>query len=289
MAAAEGIGAFWYYVLPIRRRVALENVHRALGQELCLQAQRRIVRRSMIHACMYAIEELRMPDMSLERSVAWVAREHIERIDRLLARQKGVIAVTAHLGNFELMGSSQTIRGYNISAILKDIHFAPAQAFWNQVRTQTRLGQIAPRKSKHTIVQALADNTIVAMLIDQHMAPHRSVVCQFFGQPAATSFAPVRFALETGAPILPLFIRRTEKPGHHIIHFEPEFELEHPHPNAQANLVHNTQRLNNILEGWIRTYPDQWLWLHKRWKVQDNPANSSVGAANPNTLSGDLP
>jgi KDO2-lipid IV(A) lauroyltransferase len=281
MAVARAVGLFWYYAVPIRRAVAHANVRRALGPKLSAQRRRQIVRRCFQNICMYAVEELRMPDMTAKRSMQLVTREHIERIDALLAQGKGVIAVTAHIGNFELMGSSQTVRGYNIDAILKDIAWPSAQAFWTRARSRTRLGQIKPRGSKEHIVRALAQNHIVAMLVDQHMARHRSVVCRFFGQWASTSPAPVRFAEQTGAPILPLYITRTAKAGHHVIHFGEPFVLEHPYTLATDNLRHNTQRLNDILEGWIRAYPEQWLWMHKRWKVQDDPTGWDIPDTSP--------
>lgn len=270
MAWARALGFIWFYCIPIRRKVALRNVTRALGDAVSPRRRRQIVRRCFANICMYAIEELRMPDMTQAVSVRLVTRAHIERVDALLAQGRGVIAVTAHIGNFELMGSSQTVRGYNIDAILKDIAWPSAQAFWTKTRSRTRLGQIKPRQSKDAIVAALGQNHIVAFLVDQHMARHRAVVCRFFGQLASTSPAPVRFAEQTGAPILPLYITRDKAPGHHTIHFGEPFVLEHPHKDATANLVHNTQRLNDILEGWIRAYPEQWLWMHKRWKVQDD-------------------
>jgi KDO2-lipid IV(A) lauroyltransferase len=278
MAVARGIAWLWYYCVPIRRQVALDNVARALGPHTDAAQRRKIVRQSFINICMYAVEELRMPTMTPAESAERVSRENIEHIDALLARGRGVIAVTAHVGNFELLGSSQTIRGYRISAILKDIAWPSAQRFWRQVRCVTHLGQIAPRKSKHAIVAALARNEIVAFLVDQHMAKHRAIVCRFFGQWAATSPAPVRFAQATGAAILPLFITRTERPGYHVIHFGEEFVLETVSSDPERNLRHNTQRLNDIIEGWIRAHPDQWLWMHKRWKVHDDPAGWNIPA-----------
>lgn len=271
MRLAVALGWVWFYLVPVRRRVAQKNVRRALGAQLGARRVRQIVRRSMVHTCMYAIEGLRMPGLTPEVSQALVAREGIERIDALLARGKGVVAVTAHLGNFDLLGTSQTVRGYKIHAILKDIHWRQGQAFWTAVREATGLGRIAPRKSRLDILRRLADGDIVAFLVDQHMARHRAVVCSFFGQLAATTPAPVRFAMASGAPILPLFIVREGPLGHHRIHFGHEFVLEQPNACAEANVWHNTERLNRLVEGWIRAYPEQWLWMHKRFKVHDDP------------------
>lgn len=276
MALGTALGRLWFYVLPVRRAVALRQVGWALGPQVGARERRRIVRTSFENLVKFVIEGLRTPILTAATSAQWVARENFAEMDRLLARGKGVVAVTAHVGNFDWLGTSQTVRGYRISAILKDIGWAQAARFWAQARRSTGLGHIAPRGSRDAIVAALGRNEIVAFLIDQHLAPYRSVVCQFFGRLAATTPAPVRFAMQTGAPILPLLILRTGKPGHHVIRMLPEFELQHPYDDAAANLQHNTQRLSDLVEGWVRAYPEQWLWVHRRWKVHERPQGYAV-------------
>ena len=276
MAVGTGIGRLWFFALPIRRATALRQVAWALGPKITPQRRRQIVRRSFENLVKFVIEGLRTPLWTQATSAQWVARKNFAEVDALLTRGKGVVAVTAHLGNFDLLGTSQTLRGYRISAILKDIGWAPAAAFWAQARASTGLGHIAPRGSRDAIVAALGRNEIVAFLVDQHLPPYRSVLCQFFGRLAATTPAPVRFAMQTGAPILPLFIVRAGLPGHHVIHMLPEFLLQFPHADAAANLAHNTQRLNDLVEAWVRAYPEQWLWVHRRWRAHERPQGWAI-------------
>lgn len=269
MALGHVLGALWYYCVPIRRRLAHRQVARALGPQVPAAERRRIVRQSFVNLVLMVIEGLRYPVLTARRSEAWVARRDIDRLDALLARGRGVIAVSIHLGNFELLGTSQSVRGYPISAIFKDMHAGGAAAFWQAQRRLLGLGQIPPRQAKDTIVERLRAGEVVAFLIDQHLAPHRSLVCSFFGRAAATTHAPVRFALQTGAPIMPLYIVRRGFWGRHEVVVLPEFELERPPGDEAACVAHNTQRLNDLVEGWVRAYPEQWLWAHKRWKVAD--------------------
>ena len=276
LAVARAVAWVWYYLIPLRRRVAHANVKRALGTRLTPAAQRRVVRRCFANLCMYAVEGLRMPLLTRALSEELVETIGMHHMDALLARGKGIVGVTAHLGNFDLLGTSQAVRGYPINAILKDIHWAPAQKLWDEVRTATGLKRIAPRRSKEDVKAALARNEVVAFLVDQHMAPFRSIVCTFFGQLASTSPAPVRFALETGAPMITAVTYRQDNGGHHIVIMEPEFILEMPYANQEANIRHNTERLNRKIEGWICDRPEQWLWLHKRWKVHDAPAGWDI-------------
>lgn len=270
MALGRAAGWIWYYLVPIRCALAKANVRLAFGKTISPGRRNQIVRASLAHMGMYVVEELRLPDLTKERSEALVTTFGLERIDALLARGQGVIAVTAHVGHFDLLGCSQAVRGYPVHAIVKDIASADGQRFWHAVRSQTRLGQIPPRRSKQLITSLLQENQIVAFLIDQHMPPHRAVIADFFQHEAATTPAPVRFAMATGAPIIPIVIvRHPTLHGHHCIHVEPEFLLEAPYGDVAANVLHNTNRLNRIVERWITTWPEQWLWLHRRWKVQD--------------------
>jgi KDO2-lipid IV(A) lauroyltransferase len=139
------------------------------------------------------------------------------------------------------------------------------------VRERAGLKTIPPRRSKDLIRDVLARNELMGFVNDQHTAKHRAIVCKFFGMWAATSPAPVRFALETGAPIIPVRLRRLDDRGHHRVEISEPLALEFPHSTDVDNLRHNVQRINDLFETWIRETPEQWLWLHKRWKVHDNP------------------
>ncbi|RYF09777.1 MAG: hypothetical protein EOO40_06305 [Deltaproteobacteria bacterium] len=268
---ADALAFVWYHLLPVRRAVASRNVARVFGDSLSAAQRRHIVRRSCVNLCYYGIEALRAPLLTEHSSAELVNNEQMRHVDAYLAAGRGVIAVTAHLGSFDLLGSSQAMRGYPVHALLKDIGWPAAARFWRRVRTQSGLGCIAPRQSARQILRLLRANQVVAFSIDQHLPAHRSIVCRFFGQWAATTPAPVRFAMQTGAPIVPIFIVREPQPGYHRIMVLPQLLLEQPYAEARRNVRHNTERLNRVIESMVVAYPTQWLWQHRRWKVQDNP------------------
>ena len=276
LALGRAIALAGYYLLPIRRGVARKNVRRALGKELSPAQRRRVVRGCYAQLGMYGAEVLRLPLLTPELSARLVRVVNNDGMYGLIGRGKGVIAVVAHIGNFELMAASQAIRGLPLAAVAKDIAWRPAQAFADQIRARANIRILPPRRSKDEIRASLGRGEVVAFAIDQHMAPHRAIVCEFFGQLASTSPAPVRFALETGAPIQPAVMYREGNSGHHVLTYEPEFRLELPYADRDANIRHNTERLNRLIEGWIRRDPEQWLWLHKRWKVHDAPAGWDI-------------
>lgn len=271
LAVGRAFGLVWYYLFPVRRAEALRNIRRVFGETLSPREQRRLLRRSLCHWGMYGIESLRLPLLTPELSHELIEVRGLEYLDAAGARGKGVIGVTAHMGSFDLLACGLAVRGINFAVIFKDIRWKPAHDFWFAIRRRTGIKVIAPRRSKDEIRAALSRNEKIGFVIDQHMARHRAIVCDFFGHLASTSPAAVRFAFETGAAIVPLYIRRADECGKHIITFEPILELEMPHPDVASNIRHNTERLNRRVEDWVTSAPEQWLWLHRRWKVHEHP------------------
>jgi KDO2-lipid IV(A) lauroyltransferase len=272
------VGLVWHYILPIRRPVARRNVARVFGAELSLRAQHRIVRRCFENICLLAVEAFRVPALTRAQSERLVERRNWHILDKVLQRGKGAIVVTGHMGNYYLAACAQAVRGVPINVIVKTLHWAPAQRFIYGDRERTGLKLIPTRGSRDVIRAALRRGEIVIFIIDQHMRPYHGIVCDFFGQLASTTPAPARFALETGAPIVPLWTYRKGRSGAHVLCVEPELVVQTPYADRDDNLRHNTERLNRVVESWIRQQPDQWLWLHRRWKVQDDPEGWTIPA-----------
>ena len=272
----RGIGLFWHYVIPIRRKTARDNVARVFGTELSQCAQRRIVQRCFENLGMFGIEAFRLPSLTQAQSERFMERTNWHILEEAQQRGKGVIVVTGHMGNYDLAACSQASRGVQISAIVKKIHWAPAHRFVFGARERTGLHLIYGKGAGYHIRDALKRGEIVVLVIDQHMVSSRGIVCTFFGQLASTTPAPARFALESGAPIIPMWTYRKGRSGAHVLCIEPEVVMETPHGDRDANIRHNTERLNRVIEGWVRQCPEQWLWLHRRWKVHDDPEGWSI-------------
>lgn len=270
LAVGRFFGWFWYWILPVGRAAADRNLRNAYRGELNRFQRRRIVRRCMDIQAIGGVELLRAVEYTREQSLKYIHQTGMEHVDRALEQGKGCIVVTSHVGSIDLMAYSQTILGFPIHGVVKNIQWKPAQAFVRAVREHTGLGMISPRGSRDVIRQTLANNEIVAMIIDQHANRYRGIVCEFFGMLASTSPAPARFHFETGAPVVTAVMYRRGNTSHFDMTVEP-FEMERPHGELELDIRHNTERLNAIIEGWIRKDPGQWLWLHKRWKVQDSP------------------
>lgn len=217
------------------------------------------------------MEVLRAPIMTEALSIELVERQGFEHIEAAVARGEGLIGVLVHMANVDMLAFSQAIRGLPLHGVLREIKGKSAQKFITRVRKRTGIQLISPRRSADRIRQVLADNGMVGLIVDQHMPKHRGIVCEFFNMLTSTSPAPARFGFETGTTILPIVLFRKGMTGKFVVRVDPPFELETPYDDLKENIRHNTERLNRIVEGWIREAPEQWFWVHRRWKVQDAP------------------
>lgn len=282
LAFGRLLGFIWYYIVPVRKKVAMDNIRRALGNDISEKERKRIIRSFFSNFCMSAIEILRTPHMSLSENEELVKIEGWEHMEQALERGKGVILFATHIDNVDLGGCSMAMRGAPISVVVKKMGKS-AERFISSVRENTGVTLIPGKNSKHYIKELLAENKIVTIVADQHLSKRRAIACKFFGQWAATTPAPSRFAFETGAALVPAVINRQGKTGYHQIRVSPAFDLETPYNDQDRNIRHNTERLNRIIEQWIREAPDQWWWVHKRWKVQDNPEGWDIPEESPST------
>lgn len=264
------IGLIWYYLIPIRVRIAHDNMRRVFGNSLTKSQIRSMTRQCCQHMAMNILESFRLPILRQNLNSPRFEVEGLEQFESANQSGKGVCVVSLHIGNFELCIARMSCLGFPINIIYKDIHWKAAQEFWSLIRDTTGIKTIAPRRSKERIKEVLSQGEYVGFASDQHMPPHRAIACEFLGQLAATTPAAPRFALETGAKIaLAYTVRKKEDLTRHLIRFE-SFELETPFESDADNIRHNTQRLNDWMGAIIRAHPEQWLWHHKRFKIESS-------------------
>lgn len=186
-----------------------------------------------------------------------------EHFDAGLAKGRGVIAVTAHFANWELLGGWLAMSGYPGSVVARRIYYEPYDRELVAVRAKMRLETIYRDESPRRILRALRDNRVLGIVPDQDVDTVEGVFVDFFGRPAYTPTAPVRFAAASGAPLVPCFLIREE--GRYRIAIEPPIELVRT-GDKDKDLVTNTQKWVSLQEEYIRRYPHLWVWNHKRWK-----------------------
>ncbi len=259
-------GNLLYFVLKKRRRIALENLRLAFGTEKSDEERKAICRENFRHLGKTAIEFFRFPLLTFDNIWKEVTVEGGENLTQAFARGKGVIVFLPHFGNWELLalvyGALIPDRAKAIAFPVKNKHL---NTLVSKYREHLSLRLITRKDAVKETLRALKDNFAVGFFADQN-AGREGVFVDFFGKLASAVRGPVTLALKTDAPIL--FSMDVRQPDNrHRVLISPPVNLEIS-GNFEQDVQINTERLLKILEGHIRQHPDQWLWLHKRWKTQ---------------------
>ncbi|MDD5155393.1 MAG: lysophospholipid acyltransferase family protein [Candidatus Omnitrophica bacterium] len=262
---ARGIGSLGYRFAAKQRKIALDSLRIAFGQEKTAQELEQIARDCFILIAKSGVELIFLmdrPHLLRQR----VAIEGKANLDAGLSRGKGVILVSAHFGNFPLLMAKLSLEGYKIGGIMRYMRDARVEKIFLNKRQRLGIKTIysQPRNvCVETTIRSLRNNEVVFIPLDQNFGT-AGVYVDFFGKKAATATGPVVLAQRTGASIIPCFIIRQKDDSHKII-FEKAMELK-TGPGPQETVAGNIQTLTGIIESYIRRYPAEWGWIHKRWK-----------------------
>jgi KDO2-lipid IV(A) lauroyltransferase len=275
---ARGVGSL-AYLLGIRRRVALENL-RAAFPERTESELRRIARGAYRNLALGALEALTVNQLSDAALAQAVVTDDWAPIEAAYQAGRGLLVASAHFGSWELFAEVMSRRGHKLSAVVR-----PLRGAFNERLVESRrasgIGLIAPRGAIRESVKALRQGSAVAMLIDQAIAAKASAAVPFFGRLASTTLALSAAARRSGAPA---FVVMAAREGGRLRMF-----VEGPFPvpdtgDPRADLIAHTARLTSVIESYVRRYPEQWLWLHRRWKAtpqmamrSPTPTSKSVG------------
>jgi KDO2-lipid IV(A) lauroyltransferase len=207
---------------------------------------------------------------SLEQLEQFLVTHGYEHFEHAHNKGKGVIFLTCHLGAFDLQVTNMAMRGLNPNIIgtpLKDTRLN--ELLWSYRNAH---GAIAIERGKETfrMIKILKSGGSVALLIDQDTKV-KTVFVNFFGRPAATPVGATILALKTGAAIVPTYVHLADDGLQHM-HILPEIPMRIS-GDENDDVIYNTQVLTNFIEETIRKYPDQWVWMHERWKTQQGKVN----------------
>ena len=242
---------------------ACKHLKQSLGIEQPVVEQ--LVRSSFQNMGKNLMEFMQLPSMSAETIHQLVTLEGREHIDRALAQGRGAIVLTAHFGNWELLGASILANGYTIRGITRQLRSKRLETIVSSYREKVGWQGIDRDRSVREVLRCLKRNELIAILADVDTRT-RGIFVDFFGRPAYTPYSPVALALRTGAAILPTFIIRQPDDSHRAV-VEAPLALQQSGDKEQDLLV-NTQRFTKVIESYIRRYPEQWIWMHERWKTQ---------------------
>lgn len=269
-AFAAGISAMAYRIAGKQRKIAIDSLTIAFGQEKTRAEIEKIARDCFTDMAKSAAEIMFLMDRPslLKARIGMTGKENL---DAALAKGKGVILVSAHFGNFPLLLGKLSIEGYKIAAIMRVMRDERVEKMFAEMRRRLNIKTIysQPRRTcVEETLRSLRGSEVVFIPIDQNFGTG-GVFVDFFGTKAATAPGPVIIARRTGAVILPCFIVRQADDTHRII-FERPIALEEGR-TAEETVAINIQKLTGIIETYIRRYPAEWGWIHRRWKSKPKP------------------
>ena len=262
-------GRWLYHLVPYRRAVVLDNLRRVFGDAVAETDIRRLAQAYYAHYARFLGEFIRFPFMSQKRRQDWVRVENMEAPIRAHEKGKGILLLTGHFGNFEVstiagIGQFPQYRGL-LHFVRRPLNPPLLNNFVNRRFRRAGFGVLPKRGSLDNILDLLASGAIVVYVFDQHAGKGDGVTVDFFGHPAGTFKSLALLALTTGAPVVPVYSWR-EPDGRHVLRFEDEVPLiEHAEVGEAIRL--NTRAYNAALERMLVRHPEQWIWMHRRWKV----------------------
>jgi len=254
-----------YYVLRRERRKTLANLELALGKEKPPGERRRIAREVFVNLGRNMVELAFYPRIDGDNIGAFVKMEGREIVDRELGKGKGVIIITGHIGNWELIPTYFCAVGYRGGVVARRAYYEKYNRLLERLRRSKGFRVFYRDKSPKEILKTLRNNELVGVLADQDVRKLPGVFVEFFGRSAYTPAGPVLIAMKSGAPLVPVRIVR-EGRGHRIIVDEP-IRLRDS-GDRRADLVYNTELWSCRIEEYVRARPGQWVWMHRRWRTR---------------------
>lgn len=248
------------------RRQTIENLKNAFPEKENAEIER-IAKDVFSNLCKIAIELVNTYKLNKDNIDKWVIvdGEGFEKIDRVFSKGKGGIMLASHFGNWELISITFLLKGYPGTVIARRIYFDRYDRFINWIRTSKGVGVLYRDDSPKKMLRLLKQNKLIGILADQDVDSVDGIFVDFFGRPAYTPIAPVAFSLASGAPLIPCFMVREK--GRYKLIIEDPLEPEKK-SDKDETIRFNTERWSRIVESYIRKYPGQWVWMHKRWKTK---------------------
>jgi len=246
--------------LPRLRRVAMSNLAMALP-DLGRRAHRRIADGVFRSIARLLVTFARSPRLDRANIGGWIRYEGFEHFEEARKRGRGVLFATAHLGNWELSAFAHAWMAAPMYVVIRPLDNPKIDALVEQRRTLSGNRLIGKKEYARGILKALGNNEAVGILVDQNASLEEGTFVDFFGVPACAGTGFAKLAAHSGAAVIPGFALWIESERKYVLRFYPPLEIT-------GDTESDTRALHRQLEAVIREYPDQWLWIHRRWKTR---------------------
>ncbi len=231
--------------------------------------RRRILRASYVNLGRSGAEYVRLGGFFYRRLKNRVRYDRFEYWGEVPARHpgKGLLVLTAHFGNFELLTAAHAMHGYQISLVHHTQRFLAGDALMTFVRERAGVDQIRKHSAARAVLKALREGDLVGIPFDQNAKRSEAIFVPFFGEIAATASGLARLVAISGAPVMPVFIVREADRRTHRIEIQDEIPIQRT-ADAAADIEENTRRFVKAIEDMVRRYPEQFLWTHRRYRTR---------------------
>jgi len=259
------LGVLLFFLLKRQRLLTIENLTSVFGKDMSEAEIFNTAKAVFRNLGKGAAEFINFPKINSRNIDKLVETDGFEKIDKALAGKKGCIILSCHLGNWELSAAYTSLKGYPANAIVRPLRDERFDRFVNNMRSSKGLCIIPRESSFKKIIGILKSNQIVGILPDQDIDSVDGVFVNFFNRRAYTPTGPALLATVSGSPIIPVFCIRQN--GKHKFIVEEPIELTIT-GDKEKDILLNTQKWSDVTERYIRRYPEQWVWMHRRWKTQ---------------------
>jgi KDO2-lipid IV(A) lauroyltransferase len=265
-AIGRCVAILFYWVHPRLRRVGMRNLELAFPEKSIAERER-ILKGEYCSLGRLLAEIPKFPDYTLENVDRIAVYDGLENYLAARERGKGVLFMTAHLGGWEIGSFVHSMHGHWLNIVVRDLDNPLLDRWVRQLRTLH--GNKTHDKDEYArgLLAAMKRGETVGALMDTNMTPPQGVFVNYFGVPACTAGGVARVAMRTGAAVLPAFTIWDEALGKYRIRFEPAIPTVCT-GDDDADAVANTQNYTAAIERVVRAHPDQWLWVHRRWKTR---------------------
>jgi Kdo2-lipid IVA lauroyltransferase/acyltransferase len=265
--AADALALAVYLTLGRLRSVGVRNLELAFPEITSKEKRAELLRGTYRHLGWQLVEFCRMSHYTAANTRDWIRTEGLEHYLAANARGKGVLIVTGHLGAWEMSSFYHSLMGYPMGMVIRRLDNRPLDNYVNGIRCLHGNRVLHKDEFARGLLTAMQAGETVGILMDTNMRPPQGVFVEFFNRPACTASGLARVALKTGAAVLPGFMLWEPAERKYVLHFGAELVFSRT-ADAEADALAATQQCASATEQWIRRYPDQWLWIHRRWKTR---------------------
>jgi Kdo2-lipid IVA lauroyltransferase/acyltransferase len=265
-AAAISLGWMVYLLHARLRRVGMRNLAMALPEK-SRREHARILRGEFTSLGRQLAEVCQFPRYTKENVGRVVVYDGFENYERAAARGKGVLFLTAHFGGWELSAFVHSLHGHPMHVVVRNLDNVYLDRLIDRYRSMYGNTTVSKDNFVRGLLEAMKAGEVVGLLMDTNMTPPQGVFVNFFGVPACTASGLARIALRTAAAVVPGFTIWDPVLRKYRLRFDPAVNLVRT-GDDEKDIVTNTQVFTKITEDYVRRYPDQWLWVHRRWKTR---------------------